>query len=280
MKNHSDSLGRTVLIAVIAGVLFAGFLALTPRLTAGTSETAVPGGPADVTLPDAAAIGDPVLAVADGAFDGFDDDTATESDADDVDFDDGECTKESALDAEECTGEDTDDDSDDSDDDSDDEWTDDDADGCTFTDCACECVCACDRDADDGGDGWVDDEAWKDEWREDGDTEFDGTLELTVEVLGQKDGKESLILSDYDMARFEFTLANTSSEELWGAYLYLEGLGEVDCPSTYLGPYESMHCSAVDRVYSGDQTAVVWGTAWTDAYQVGVEVHAPFWVAE
>ena len=45
MKSTNDSLGRTVMIAVIAGVLFAGFLALTPRLTAGsqTDDQVGPG---------------------------------------------------------------------------------------------------------------------------------------------------------------------------------------------------------------------------------------------
>jgi hypothetical protein len=68
-----DSVGRTAMIAVIAGVLFAGFLALTPRLTAGTQEAA---GPAVVatTVPavSQSVVADPVVAIPTSAFDGWD----------------------------------------------------------------------------------------------------------------------------------------------------------------------------------------------------------------
>ena len=66
MTRWSDGLGRTIVIAAIAGSLFAGFLALAPRLTASESQTAqtVP----DTTLPLLATsslpgISDPVVAV-------------------------------------------------------------------------------------------------------------------------------------------------------------------------------------------------------------------------
>ena len=68
-----DSVGRTAMIAVIAGVLFAGFLALTPRLTAGTQEAA---GPAVVatTVPAVSqnVVSDPVVAIPASSFDGWD----------------------------------------------------------------------------------------------------------------------------------------------------------------------------------------------------------------
>lgn len=76
MYRKSDSVGRTVTIAVIAGVLFAGFLALTPRLTAG-SQPAEAGGPVSVATPASemaqSSISDPAASVPDsGLFDGVD----------------------------------------------------------------------------------------------------------------------------------------------------------------------------------------------------------------
>ena len=72
MKQSNDSLGRTVMIAVIAGLLFAGFLALTPRLTAGTQTKGEAVAPASVGNADAGlgtTVSDPVVAIADVALD-------------------------------------------------------------------------------------------------------------------------------------------------------------------------------------------------------------------
>lgn len=64
MSRWSDGLGRTIIIAGVAGALFAGFLALAPRLTAGDTATAstttLPAPAASTSLPG---ISDPVVAV-------------------------------------------------------------------------------------------------------------------------------------------------------------------------------------------------------------------------
>lgn len=65
MTRWSDGLGRTIIIAAVAGSLFAGFLALTPRLTASDSRAAVVTSTTqpsvvESTLPG---ISDPVVAV-------------------------------------------------------------------------------------------------------------------------------------------------------------------------------------------------------------------------
>lgn len=64
MPRWSDGLGRTIVIAAIAGTLFAGFLALTPRLTASTVDT-VPTTTTVASAPESAlpGIADPVVAV-------------------------------------------------------------------------------------------------------------------------------------------------------------------------------------------------------------------------
>ena len=90
-----DSVGRTAMIAVIAGVLFAGFLALTPRLTAGTQEAASPAV-VTTTVPAVTqnGVSDPVVAIPVSAFDGWDQDveapeTTVASDEDWGDEEDG-----------------------------------------------------------------------------------------------------------------------------------------------------------------------------------------------
>jgi hypothetical protein len=217
MRSTNDSLGRTVMIAVIAGVLFAGFLALTPRLTAG-SQTEDQIGPAAVDAPGMAetAVSDPIVAIPGVAFDGFDG-------------------------------------------------------GNSYVE----------QEADDGTDWSEDESSGDDEWADEDDSEtvFDGSLGLTVEVFGPSDGKESVILNDYDIARFQITVDNESSEELWGLFVYLEGYGEVECGTSHLTAGDRVDCVAYDVVYSGTDTAEVWANAWTSEHQVGVEVAHDFYVA-
>lgn len=69
MSRWSDGLGRTIVIAGIAGALFAGFLALTPRITAAdVAATPTTTGPTSVasSLPG---ISDPVVPVPTTALD-------------------------------------------------------------------------------------------------------------------------------------------------------------------------------------------------------------------
>jgi len=226
MKPNGENLGRTVLIAVIAGVLFAGFLALTPRLTAGSQPEEV--GPAAVP---ATAPADPVQEAP--GLDGFD----TSEDV-------VEETHEPEPAPADCP--------------------------------PCECECA--------NDEWEEDEEWAGEERDDdcwsddtcndsnGDHEtvFDDTLALAVEVFGEADGKESVILRDFDAARFQIRLDNTSDEELWGVFAYLEGYGPISCMESHLDPGEHTACTVTDTVYSGTHTGEVWANAWTTQHQVGV----------
>lgn len=77
MASMPDSVTRTVLIAVIAGALFAGFVALAPRLVAGTQTSATEGPatvvPTMIELPEIP-IADPVISVPEtGYLDGFED---------------------------------------------------------------------------------------------------------------------------------------------------------------------------------------------------------------
>lgn len=69
MNRWSDGLGRTIVIAGIAGALFAGFLALTPRLTAA-DVAAIPTTTASTSVVSSLpGISDPVVAVPTTALD-------------------------------------------------------------------------------------------------------------------------------------------------------------------------------------------------------------------
>ena len=65
MMRWTDGVGRTIIIAGIAGALFAGFLALTPRLTASNSSSVTPTTAVTSTAATSAlpSISDPVEAV-------------------------------------------------------------------------------------------------------------------------------------------------------------------------------------------------------------------------
>lgn len=208
----SDSVGRTAMIAVIAGVLFAGFLALTPRLTAGSQQ---PSGPAVVTTTVPAvsenAVSDPVVAIpatAASSFDGWD--QTPEPAAATVDADE--------------------------------DWTDDD----TSNDRA----------------------------------EDDGSLTLAVELRGPRDGKETVIISEGDTVEWFVRVTNTSGEKLWGTFVYLEGAGHVVCPGTRLEVGAHMDCTVHDNVWSGEQTAEIWATAWTTDRQVATALDYDYYVAD
>lgn len=216
MNRMPDNIGRTVMIAVIAGLLFAGFLAITPRLTA-SSKSPEAGGPAVVvtTVPTVEeAIAAPTVEVPveqsapRGAFDVYEPETVEET------WDD------EAPPADEPT-----------------------------------------------------DETWP-------APRIDGTLDLRVEVLGPRDGKEVAILSDEDMAQWHFEVVNTGPEGLWGVYVYLEGHGPVDCDDTYLAPGATTECWASDMVWAGEQTAEAWATAWTAVDEVAAEISFAYFVGE
>ena len=210
MNNMPDSVTRTVLIAVIAGALFAGFLALTPRLTAGTQTSATEGPAAVVTaipeLPElpAISIADPVISVPEASYlDGFEEEPVEEE--------------------------------------------------------------------------WIDETPVTTTMPASGPTP-DGTLTLTVELLGPRDGKETVILEDEDMVDWHFRATNSSSEELWGVYVYLEGYGHVTCDDTYLAPGETTDCWAATKVWTGEQSADAWATAWTLEPQVADEISYDYYV--
>ncbi len=207
MNSMPDSVTRTVLIAVIAGALFAGFLALAPRLTAGTQPSATEGPatvvPTMIELPEIP-ISDPVISVPEaGYLDGFEEEPVEQQ--------------------------------------------------------------------------WIDETPVVTTLPASGPTP-DGTLTLTVELLGPRDGKETVILQDEDRVNWHFRAKNTSTEQLWGVYVYLEGHGHVWCDDTYLAPGETTDCWASDQVWTGEQTADAWATAWTLERQVADEISYGYYV--
>ena len=208
MNPKPSSVGRTVVIALIAGVLFASFLALTPRLTAGSQRTAAAGSPSVVTTaPDAGrvSIWDPAVSVSTtGVLNGIGEDSIEEILVERV-------TTTTTLPP---------------------------------------------------------------------GPEPDGSLTLSAELRGPRGGKETVILEDGDTVEWYFRVENSSGEELWGVYVYLEGLGHVWCDDTYLVPDGITECRATDSVWSGSNTAEAWATAWTTDHEVAAVTAYEYFVSE
>jgi hypothetical protein len=191
MTRWSDGLGRTIVIAAIAGSLFAGFLALAPRLTASEAETAPAGS--DTALPLLATsslpgISDPVVAVPAGPVDVQVTVTTDPPSATDTTLPDEPSTT-------------------------------------TVPDPA-----------------------------------LDGTIEMSVEA---SDTDLDGVLIEGDEIQWRFSVTNTSNEELWGAYVYLELHGPAWCEQTNLEPGESTDCWITTQAVEGAHTAQAWSTAWT-----------------
>lgn len=207
MKLKPDGVGRTILIALVAGALFAGFLALTPRLTAGSqapeSDAASEGSTTTVAATKDP-ISEPVVAIpAAELLDGLDEEPPTEGDTD--------------------------------------------ASISTTTTTTSTTTMA-------------------------NGPEPDGSLTLTVELIGPREGKEQVILRDEDEVEWHFLVENSSSEELWGVYLYFETHGPVWCDATYLEPGDTTDCFASREVWAGQNTAEFWATAWTTEREVAARL--------
>jgi hypothetical protein len=63
-----------------------------------------------------------------------------------------------------------------------------------------------------------------------------------------------------------------------GVYVYLEGYGRVTCDATYLAPGETTDCWAATKVWTGEQSADAWATAWTLEPQVADEISYDYYV--
>jgi len=180
------------MIAVIAGVVFAAFLALTPRLTASQTTETDTAAVVATTVPEATqnVVSEPVVAVPGiDAFDGFDSEPVEDEDVPNAN-----------------------------------------------------------------------------------QPVIDGSLTMTVELLGPLEGKEVVIIEDEDTVEWVFRVTNSGTEKLYGVYVFLEGAGHVWCDTTYLAPGTTTQCSTTDEVWYGDYTAFAWATAWTTEIQVATEI--------
>jgi hypothetical protein len=211
MNRLPDGIGRTIVIAVIAGGLFAGFLALAPRLTA--SETEAAPATSTSTLPLLATsslpgISDPVVAVPDTA--------------PDVQV---TVTTAPALAASSTTSAT--------------------APAATSTTVV---------------------------------PPSDGSIELTVDARNASDADSDGAFVEGDEIQWRFQVTNTSDEELWGAYVYLELHGPADCDVHNLLPGESTDCWIVTSAVEGTHTAKAWATAWTTERIVADDLEFTFQV--
>ena len=226
MQRWSDGLGRTIIIAGIAGSLFAGFLALAPRLTA-SNATPAPGTPSptaplaeSISLPS---ISDPVIAVPADPVDAVDPvETTATAPADSAT--NGTMTIDTPLIAMATSSTTS-----------------------TIAETPTTMLPA-----------------------------LDGSITLTIErrVAGDSESAETFL--EGEEIEWRFVVTNTSGEELWGTYAYLERHGEVPCDATNLQPGESTDCWIVTVAEEGIHTAEAWATAWTTDRLVAVEIDSTF----
>jgi hypothetical protein len=202
MPRWSDGVGRTVLVAGIAGALFAGFLALTPRLTA--SQVALPTattvtGPVATSLPG---IADPVVAIP-------------------VDVQVTVTTEPVTVLP--PTGEDS-----------------------------------------------------PESPGELPDPSFGGTIQMAVDARPAGAAAAEGILVEGEELQWRFTVENTSAEELWGTYVYLELHGPASCDQHHLLPGASTDCWIATTAVEGIHTAHAWATSWTLDRQVRATIQYSF----
>ena len=95
---------------------------------------------------------------------------------------------------------------------------------------------------------------------------YDGTVRLSVTATGPP-GNESAI-RDGDQISWTFQVTNTTDQELWGVFVWLELVGRAQCESHHLWPMGDTDCRVTSTAQAGEQTAEVWVDAWTTTRQV------------
>jgi hypothetical protein len=96
-------------------------------------------------------------------------------------------------------------------------------------------------------------EEWPDESGDEGlenenESVIDGSLTMTVEVLGPREGKEVVIIEDEDTVEWSLAVTNSGTEDLHGVFVYVEGAGPALCDTTYLAPGSTAQCNVTDEV--------------------------------
>lgn len=108
------------------------------------------------------------------------------------------------------------------------------------------------------------------------DPAMDGSISIDVDARTAAEADENGIFVEGDQIQWRFTVTNESSEELWGAYVYLELHGPAPCDVRNLRPGRSTDCWIATRAVEGVHTAQAWATAWTLDRQVRAEISYSF----
>ncbi|MFH1104693.1 MAG: hypothetical protein V1757_07095 [Actinomycetota bacterium] len=96
---------------------------------------------------------------------------------------------------------------------------------------------------------------------------YDGTVRLSVTATGPP-GNEWPAIRDGDQISWTFHVTNTTDQELWGVFVWLELVGRAQCEAHHLWPMGDTDCRVTSTAQAGEQTAEVWVDAWTTSRQV------------
>jgi len=96
---------------------------------------------------------------------------------------------------------------------------------------------------------------------------YDGTVHLSVTATGPP-GSEWSAIRDGDQISWTFHVTNTTDQELWGVFVWLEFVGRAQCEAHHLWPMGDTDCLVTSTAEAGEQTAEVWVNAWTTSRQV------------
>ncbi|OFW66707.1 MAG: hypothetical protein A2Z12_08850 [Actinobacteria bacterium RBG_16_68_21] len=107
---------------------------------------------------------------------------------------------------------------------------------------------------------------------------YDGTVQLSVYLEGPLGGKEFSVVSDLDTVLWRLHVTNTTDQELWGVFAWLERAGRAPCDNHHLLPHGETDCWITTIAYADDTAAVAWVDAWTTTRRVTDKVVFPYQV--
>jgi hypothetical protein len=97
---------------------------------------------------------------------------------------------------------------------------------------------------------------------------YDGTVRLTVYAEGPLGGAAWALVSDGDTVTWRLHVVNTTDQELWGVFAWLERGGRALCDDHHLVGFGETDCHITTTAYDDDETFEAWVDAWTTERQV------------
>lgn len=106
---------------------------------------------------------------------------------------------------------------------------------------------------------------------------YDGTVRLTLHFEGAH-GEALPIMTDFDTVVWRLHVTNTTDQELWGVFAWVERAGRAYCDDHHLYGFGETDCWVSSTVYADDWVVDAWVNAWTTQRQVKDRVSLPLTV--